>query len=413
MEPASVPETLAAIAQQLHILTQSVQALEANQTAMQVHQERLEQGLTSSGTSRSMVEPPTPPLDNAATGPEPYVSPPEKFDGDRKQFRCFITSCQIMFSLQRRTYNTDFARVRSVISLLIGRPQRWAHHLLRTHNPVLNSWSTFYEAMEEMYDDPHRTTNAAQALDNLKQGRNDVEEYITDFKHLALESEWNEPALIAQFRKGLSEALKDELARTGLPSSLDKTMSLCIDIDRRIRERRAERASTHPATPTRKPTIPPPYMPSQPTDSGDEPMQVGAARGPLTEAERSRRRSLGLCMYCGRAGHQVRECREKPNTRIGKPLALPAFASIKGICTPMSTHLIVPLSLQWDDHTTTINAMIDSGASSCFLDTEVIQTLGIPTSPKKQPYPIQLLDGSTPQSGPVTKETIPLLVTIG
>uniref|UniRef100_A0A8C5MFT5 CCHC-type domain-containing protein n=1 Tax=Leptobrachium leishanense TaxID=445787 RepID=A0A8C5MFT5_9ANUR len=190
-------------------------------------------------------------------------------------------------------------------------------------------------------------------------------------------------------------------------------MSLCIDIDRRIRERRAERASTHPATPTRKPTIPPPYMSSQPTDSGDEPMQVGAARGPLTEAERSRRRSLGLCMYCGRAGHQVRECREKPNARIGKPLALPAFASIKGICTPMSTHLIVPLSLQWDDHTTTINAMIDSGASSCFLDTEVKQTLGIPTSPKKQPYPIQLLDGSTPQSGPVTKETIPLLVTIG
>uniref|UniRef100_A0A8C5QWU9 ribonuclease H n=1 Tax=Leptobrachium leishanense TaxID=445787 RepID=A0A8C5QWU9_9ANUR len=267
--------------------------------------------------------------------------------------------------------------------------------------------------MEEMYDDPHRVTNAAQALDNLKQGRNDVEEYITDFKHLALESEWNEPALIAQFRKGLSEALKDELARTGVPPSLDKTMSLCIEIDRRIRERRAERANNHQFTPIRKTVPPPPSMSSMPTDNVEEPMQVGAARGPLTEAEKSRRRSLGLCMYCGRAGHQVRECREKPNTHMGKPLALPAFVSVKSICTAMSTHLIVPLSSQWDGRITTLNAMIDSRASGCFLDAEVTQSLGIPTTSKKQPYPIQLLDGSSPQSGPVTKKTIPLLATIG
>uniref|UniRef100_A0A8C5PQD8 CCHC-type domain-containing protein n=1 Tax=Leptobrachium leishanense TaxID=445787 RepID=A0A8C5PQD8_9ANUR len=273
--------------------------------------------------------------------------------------------------------------------------------------------STFYKAMEEMYDDPHRVNNAAQALDNLKQGRNDVEEYITDFKHLALESEWNEPALIAQFRKGLSEALKDGLARTGVPPSLDKTMSLCIEIDRRIRERRAERANNHQSTPIRRFVPPPPSMSSIPTDNDEEPMQVGAARGPLTEAEKSRRRSLGLCMYCGHAGHQVRECREKPNTRMGKPLALHAFVSVKSICTAMSTHLIGPLSLQWDGRITTLNAMIDSGASGCFLDAEVTHSLGIPTTSKKQPYPIQLLDGSSPLSGPVTKETTPLIATIG
>uniref|UniRef100_A0A8C5PED6 Gypsy retrotransposon integrase-like protein 1 n=1 Tax=Leptobrachium leishanense TaxID=445787 RepID=A0A8C5PED6_9ANUR len=182
-------------------------------------------------------------------------------------------------------------------------------------------------------------------------------------------------------------------------------MSLSIEIDRRLRERRAERAGYHPPTPTRRP-LPP--LPSNTPATGldeEEPMQIGAARGPLTEAEKTRRRSLGLCLYCGRAGHHVRECREKPSSHMGKPLAVPAFISVRSVCNAMSTHMIVPLSLQWNKRAMSING--------CFMDCNMAQSLGIPTMYKKQAYPIQLLDGSSPLSGPITKETIPLPASIG
>lgn len=39
---------------------------------------------------------------------------------------------------------------------------------------------------------------------------------------------------------GLSESLKDELARVGTPDTLEALITLAIQIDRRLRERRSE-----------------------------------------------------------------------------------------------------------------------------------------------------------------------------
>ena len=54
--------------------------------------------------------------------------------------------------------------------------------------------------------------------------------------------------------------------------------------------------------------------PEKPVDDV-EPMQIGSVRGPLTEEERRRRRSLGLCLYCGKKGHFLRDCTAKPKRK--------------------------------------------------------------------------------------------------
>uniref|UniRef100_A0A8C5WGQ2 ribonuclease H n=1 Tax=Leptobrachium leishanense TaxID=445787 RepID=A0A8C5WGQ2_9ANUR len=412
MEPASIPDTLALITNQLSNLTHSIVDLQNNQAAIQNHLSRLDQAQGAEGITEPPAEAPSV-TEISATSHEPYVSPPNKFDGDRKQFRVFITSCQIMFSIQRKTYASDFVKIRTVISLLTGKPQVWAHHLLRTAHPSLRTWNTFYNALEAMYEDPNRLASAAQALELLKQGKDDVEDYITEFKHLALDSEWNEPALLAQFRKGLSEVLKDELARTGIPSSLEATMTLCTQIDRRLRERRAERSASHVHTPVKRYMQTPPVITSTTSPSEEEPMQIGVVRGPLTENEKSRRRSLGLCMYCGRPGHQVRECRAKPPSRSGEPAQPTTSVATHDLCTVTPSHIIVSLLLQWDQCAVPLRAMIDSGASGCFVDEKIAVSLGIPIVPKSHSYAIQLLDGSSPISGPIVKETRPLLVSLG
>uniref|UniRef100_A0A8C5QSG8 Gypsy retrotransposon integrase-like protein 1 n=1 Tax=Leptobrachium leishanense TaxID=445787 RepID=A0A8C5QSG8_9ANUR len=142
-------------------------------------------------------------------------------------------------------------------------------------------------------------------------------------------------------------------------------------------------------------------------------MQIGVIRGPLTENEKSRRRSLGLCMYCGRPGHQVRECRAKPPSRSGEPAQPTTSVATHDLCTVTPSHIIVSLLLQWDQCAVPLRTMIDSGASGCFVDEKIAISLGIPIVSKSRSYAIQLLDGSSPISGPIIKETRPLLVSLG
>uniref|UniRef100_A0A8C5MFU9 CCHC-type domain-containing protein n=1 Tax=Leptobrachium leishanense TaxID=445787 RepID=A0A8C5MFU9_9ANUR len=246
---------------------------------------------------------------------------------------------------------------------------------------------------------------------SLRQGRSEVEDYITEFRHLALESDWNEPALLTHFKLALSEGLKDELARTGTPNSLEDTMRLCIRIDRRLRERRAERTTVSipqrrnaPPAPLPFPALPPP---------ASEPMQVGAARGQLDERERDRRRSLGLCMYCGRAGHQLRECRLKPQNLTGKPKThIKNFTNYCALGTS-GEHLTINISLQWQDHTADLTALIDSGASQNFIDASLLQQLKVPYKKKRYPFSVSLLDGTLISSGLVTRETEIITMNIG
>uniref|UniRef100_A0A8C5LLF5 ribonuclease H n=1 Tax=Leptobrachium leishanense TaxID=445787 RepID=A0A8C5LLF5_9ANUR len=87
--------------------------------------------------------------------------------------------------------------------------------------------------------------------------------------------------------------------------------------------------------------------------------------------------------------------------------------SIKNINGYISTHLTIPVSLQWKDDHANLNAMIDSGASGCFIDQTLVSILRIPFITKQHSVALQLLDGSPLKTGPITKETIPLSVSIG
>ena len=54
-------------------------------------------------------------------------------------------------------------------------------------------------------------------------------------------------------------------------------------------------------------------------------MDVGQVRGPLTSEEKQRRRAQGLCLYCGKAGHLVRDC-QAPGKR-GRPTLVKQVAT--------------------------------------------------------------------------------------
>ncbi|CAJ0968010.1 unnamed protein product [Ranitomeya imitator] len=95
------------------------------------------------------------------------------------------------------------------------------------------------KALGLLYDEPNSVDQAEKNLLALCQGQDDVEVYCQKFRKWSVLTLWNESALAALFRKGLSEALKDVMVGFPMPAGLNESMSLAIQIGRRLRERKS------------------------------------------------------------------------------------------------------------------------------------------------------------------------------
>ena len=180
--------------------------------------------------------------------------------------------------------------------------------------------------MLSVFDHPFTSCDASNQLLSLSQGSQRAANYSVEFRTLAAELGWDDGALQSIFVKGLNEAIKDCLVGRAETKSLQELIELVIKIDNRLRERRREE-KTDPhslgvaatfATNT-QPLFPDPsgYLTSRPSQLSaptrqEEPMQLGRHR--LTPAEHSQCFKEGLCIYCGKPGHQLAACTLRLNS---------------------------------------------------------------------------------------------------
>ena len=240
MDPAELANHLVGLSQRVDTLTTTMNDLRLENDALR---------------NQNFVQP--------RDRPEPKVCPPEPFLGDRKYFRQFISSCRLMFELRPRTYYSDRVRILTLISYLKGEPRVWADAYVEEHGDLLGAFNTFIDEMSLLYEDPNKQLTAENTIRNLKQGKRPVEDYISEFKCWCRETLWTDIALRNQFRLGLSESMKDELARVEIPTSLEDLMHLSLSIDRRLRERKAERTNSYQPTPFRRTWSPPKEVPME------------------------------------------------------------------------------------------------------------------------------------------------------
>lgn len=244
--------------------------------------------------------------------PEPKIGNPERFDGNQKQVRPFLSSCRIQFALQPRTFSTEGAKVGYVITHLTGRARLWGTAEFDRQTPACASFSAFEEEMLKVFDLGSPTAEASQALLTIRQGNRTVADFSIDFRTLASQSSFNPEALVQAFLHSLADYIKDELVSHDPPSTLDAAIDLAVRIDRRIQTRRREKGRlSQPAIRTRVDTssVQPLPVKSQSQLNQPEPMEIG--RASLTPEERRRRLSSNLCLYCGGENHRVATCPAK------------------------------------------------------------------------------------------------------
>ena len=266
-----------------------------------------------------VVPPPTGPSVPIFPGPEPRLSALERFSGAPGTCRSFLTLCKLTFELQPLTYPTERSRVAFMITQLTGRARDWGTAEWEKQSTFCSSVTAFSEGLRKVFEHATPGREAARGLLNLVQGSRRVTDYSIEFRTLAAESDWNASSLTDAFYNGLSDDIKDELAARDPPEDLDALVATAIRIDRRLQERRRERALIcTPQSLPRPPASPPTSRFSPPAGAprdSVEPMQLGRTR--LSAAERQRRQRENCCMYCGQGGHYVSSCPVKDRAHQG------------------------------------------------------------------------------------------------
>jgi hypothetical protein len=260
---------------------------------------------------------------------------PHPFDGTRSTLRGFLNQLTLIFVINSSTYDTDIIRIGLAGSLLTGDALRWFSPLLEATPSVLTrTWADFKGLLETSFPDVERTASATTSIRALRQGNGTVATYSAAFSLLRSDLAWNDAALIAQFRSGLSAGIKDLLLHHPTPTSLAEQIALALKCCNRLAEHRAEMNSIPLRNPAR--TVAPPHARTTnpapaltfipPALAASDSMDIDAAalaaaavpapltgpRPTLSQAEKDARRAAGLCLYCGLAGHIVAVCPRKP-----------------------------------------------------------------------------------------------------
>lgn len=331
MDPADSDKLKRAITSQAALLNKH----EATLSQVMEHLQQLSTGMTQlTGQLAAIQDRPNPatgptvppPAADPNPGPppqsrEPYIPIPARYGGDSGTCSQFLHQCSLVFSQQPHTYATHQARIAFVMSLLTGQAAAWSLAISTQHAELTADYTLFSEEMRRVFDHPVKGRQAVGQLLDLRQNRDSVSSYAIRFRILAAESGWEDKPLQAVFVKGLSGVIKDELALRDESSSLNQLIENAIKIDNRMAERQRERSEERrrraPSSfRLQRAEQPPPssslvYSTPEPRPSSEEePMQLG--RTQLTPAERRRRWEEKLCLYCGKTGHFLRNCHERP-----------------------------------------------------------------------------------------------------
>ncbi|KAL1276249.1 hypothetical protein QQF64_035872 [Cirrhinus molitorella] len=199
--------------------------------------------------------------------------------------------------MQPHQFTSENAKVAFLISLLTGKALQWAKAIWTNNNPIIHSFDQFVSHFSEVFNTATCPLTISDQLFRLQQGSSSIHDYTLHFRTLAAASGWDEVALLGAYRHGLNSNIKAAMAfyddSIGLEAFLQQTT--------RITQRLAACQPQNPAPQSTSVAARPPVP---------EPMQVDSNR--LSQTERTRRLTSGLCLYCGNPGHVIRNCPVRP-----------------------------------------------------------------------------------------------------
>lgn len=199
--------------------------------------------------------------------------------------------------------------------------QAHLHSWVKNGTILFTSLNQMMELLKTLFDDPNRIRDAICRLYSNHQQNKPFSTWIAEIRRDAsmagYDSEYRtlRDLVLNNMSSELKKAIIHERDIDLL--SFDQTVSRLQDIDSRQRassglfpmSNNREAPLSFTGSSSAHTTVPS----TPPGDSMDLSSVSLRPRGPLSKEEKMRRRNLGLCIYCGRSGHMIRNCSFKPS----------------------------------------------------------------------------------------------------
>jgi hypothetical protein len=251
----------------------------------------------------------------------PKLPDPRTFNGTRntRALSDYLYDVKQHFKVDPIKYPTEDLKIIFAASFLKDSARTWYQTL--DESPSGSPWSTFADFEEQL----HANFAEIDPLDHwlvkwdALQQKSSVSAYLSEFTAVASHLDVTDQTKMHHFKRGLKDEVLNQLALLPQPDDFNALVKLANQIDARIFAQRRNKSSTQAASiqlktkPASKFTSVNVPVEIKPVVSGPVPMQLDATqrRGPLTDAEKKRRRDNNLCLYCGKSGHIAHSCPAK------------------------------------------------------------------------------------------------------
>ncbi|QRW26595.1 Retrotransposon gag protein [Rhizoctonia solani] len=238
------------------------------------------------------------------------VDHPDAYTGKiGNEARQWLTRMLAWVRLNQRMFPTDQETLSFLLMNMKDVAGAWAHpHLdqLGSHRALIQSVDNFRTEFLAAFGNPDATQAAERQITHLTQ-TGTCAEYITKFRTIAMDLDWNDAALRGQFARGLHWEVSRLIAtRERRPTTLLELQNAALVIDNALREERA----SHP--PKGNKSGAPTTNPNRGASTGQQATRPGRLSSDpnfVSKEEQNCRRAEGLCIKCGKAGHKFAECR--------------------------------------------------------------------------------------------------------
>ncbi|KAK3526737.1 hypothetical protein QTP70_032115 [Hemibagrus guttatus] len=154
----------------------------------------------------------------------------------RSMMALLIAAAANFFVHQTGVYCDEGTKGAFLLSLLMGRALDWASAVWDVDPQIRTSFTYFTGMIREVFEYPAGGKDISLQLMELRQGSDLAVDYAIKFRTLAGKSSWNDTALWAVFREGLSPALQSELACREDATSLSQYVATASCLDNLLRQ---------------------------------------------------------------------------------------------------------------------------------------------------------------------------------
>ncbi|QRW21211.1 Retrotransposon-derived protein PEG10 [Rhizoctonia solani] len=253
------------------------------------------------GTPRSLSS--LTPFDAGSSAKQPKMDLPDPYKGDIRGRKAtqWLDQMLLWAALHREQFDEEEQMVVWILYHMTDKAADWALPIIGTIIKGKGQPPTTILALtakfKEAFADPDAKRAAARKIAALVQTTT-TSEYVTEFRNLIAELDWNKEAYIAQFTRGLHWKVKELLStKDNIPNELEAIFAASIKIDNTRWENEENQPKKAPAK-------------SPVTTTSTTTTRVRLSEDPnyVTPEERDCRRASGLCVKCGQKGHGIKQC---------------------------------------------------------------------------------------------------------